>query len=283
MTRYRPREYEIEDGPWDPISGGASALLGTIGSLMMGAVDFPVEILKALKIKPSEKAKLEGNLKDNTIIDPNNGVDSRASSGLEPSGRVSTEESAPSNSRSSISELAADHSGTISILQPVFNEQPRLSRTSPDVSTASVQTGASRLGTEKEAHSPKGSMSALCDRGSSSKGPRESRLISSTSRPSTPGGTSQHHQRTVSGNQAGQISLDAALGAGKGIGRIVEAGLKSPMDFTLSIARGFHNAPKLYGDESVRPSEKITGIQSGLRAAGKVILLLQVAMVSGLT
>lgn len=51
--RYRPREYDSEDGPWDPISGGASALLGTLGSLMMGFADFPVEILRALRIKPS--------------------------------------------------------------------------------------------------------------------------------------------------------------------------------------------------------------------------------------
>ncbi|PBP15279.1 glycosyltransferase family 28 domain-containing protein, partial [Diplocarpon rosae] len=33
LKLYRPREYETEEGPWDPISGGASALLGTIASL----------------------------------------------------------------------------------------------------------------------------------------------------------------------------------------------------------------------------------------------------------
>lgn len=61
ITRYRPREYESDDGPWDPISGGASALLGTISSLMMGFADFPVEIIRALKSKPSEKpAENEG-------------------------------------------------------------------------------------------------------------------------------------------------------------------------------------------------------------------------------
>ena len=42
------------------------------------------------------------------------------------------------------------------------------------------------------------------------------------------------------------------------------------MDFTLSIARGFHNAPKLYGDESVRQADKVTNLQSGLKVAGKV-------------
>ena len=69
----------------------------------------------------------------------------------------------------------------------------------------------------------------------------------------------------------GQQSVEVALGAGKGVGRIVGAGLKSPMDFTLSIARGFHNAPKLYGDDTVRQADKITDFQSGLKAAGKVI------------
>lgn len=48
------------------------------------------------------------------------------------------------------------------------------------------------------------------------------------------------------------------------------AGLKSPMDFTLGLARGFHNAPKLYGDNTVRPQEKVKDFSSGLKAAGRV-------------
>jgi hypothetical protein len=42
------------------------------------------------------------------------------------------------------------------------------------------------------------------------------------------------------------------------------------MDFTLGIAKGFHNAPKLYGDDTVRPQAKVTDLQSGLKAAGRV-------------
>ena len=95
-------------------------------------------------------------------------------------------------------------------------------------------------------------------------------LSRSDSRGSSPNRQMPHHHRSLSGSQAGQISLDAAVGAGKSIKQIVGAGLKSPMDFTLSIARGFHNAPKLYGDESVRQADKVTGLQSGLKAAGKV-------------
>ena len=44
----------------------------------------------------------------------------------------------------------------------------------------------------------------------------------------------------------------------------------APMDMTLNISRGFGNLPKLYGDKTVRKEEKVTGIASGLGAAGKV-------------
>lgn len=41
------------------------------------------------------------------------------------------------------------------------------------------------------------------------------------------------------------------------------------MDLALAIAQGFHNAPRLYGDKTVRKPTRISGIQSGLRAAGE--------------
>lgn len=53
------------------------------------------------------------------------------------------------------------------------------------------------------------------------------------------------------------------------------------MDFSLSLAQGFHNAPKLYGDD-VRPTQKITGFGSGLKAAGKGLSLGLYDGISGL-
>jgi len=64
------------------------------------------------------------------------------------------------------------------------------------------------------------------------------------------------------------MAVDFALDSGKGVSRIVGAGLKAPMEFTLGLSRGFHNTPKLYGDE-VRKEEKVTGIWSGMKAGGK--------------
>lgn len=43
----------------------------------------------------------------------------------------------------------------------------------------------------------------------------------------------------------------------------------APMDLSLAIAQGFHNAPRLYGDDTVRRPTRISGFQSGLKAAGE--------------
>jgi hypothetical protein len=65
------------------------------------------------------------------------------------------------------------------------------------------------------------------------------------------------------------MNAEAAVGTGKGLGRMVGAGFKSPMDFTLNVAKGFHNVPKLYGGE-VRQVDKVTDFSSGMRTAAKV-------------
>ncbi|KAL6915286.1 hypothetical protein FSST1_006781 [Fusarium sambucinum] len=43
---------------------------------------------------------------------------------------------------------------------------------------------------------------------------------------------------------------------------------KEPMDLVMALAQGFHNAPLLYGDDTVRQPLAITGFHSGLRAGG---------------
>ncbi|KAI6087461.1 hypothetical protein F4821DRAFT_104201 [Hypoxylon rubiginosum] len=54
----------------------------------------------------------------------------------------------------------------------------------------------------------------------------------------------------------------------EGVGKTGRALARAPVDLALALAQGFHNAPRLYGDETVRRPIRITGIRSGLRAAG---------------
>ncbi|KAL9612916.1 MAG: hypothetical protein Q9167_002499 [Letrouitia subvulpina] len=205
---YRPREYDSDDGPWDPITGATSALIGTIGNLMMGVADFPVETLRALGMKPSKKHDV--------------------SSGSE----------APLSLRTS-----ASSSGPV--ISPTSSMTESLHGNSKDPDSASTKTDSIKDELYPHLSSKKTDLSYDTNQ-------------NLTAQPEHP-----------SGGQPGHMPLEAALETGKGIGRMIEAGLRTPMEFTLSLAKGFHNAPKLYGDETVRTADRVTGIKSGLKTAGK--------------
>ena len=239
LKLYRPQEYDSEDGPWDPISGGASAIIGTFGSLAMGFADFPVEILRALKIKSSD-----GEEQNGAASTPNIEISKSASSSR--TSLDSTNKSVPPNDQISRSTSPLQIQRSLSGPKSPISEGDPLSPSNSKSSHHPPRAMASAL---------RGSLSRSCSRSRSRQ--------SSPSRAST---KSDLHQKSHSS----QITLEAVVGAGKGIGHIAGVGAKSPMDFFLSIARGFHNAPKLYGDESVRQTEKITDLQSGIKVAGKV-------------
>ncbi|KAG9603976.1 UDP-Glycosyltransferase/glycogen phosphorylase, partial [Aureobasidium melanogenum] len=59
----------------------------------------------------------------------------------------------------------------------------------------------------------------------------------------------------------------------KGFGRIFQAAARAPMKFTVAMAEGAHNAPRLWGDRSVRKPVKVTGIMPGISAGCQELLL----------
>ena len=65
------------------------------------------------------------------------------------------------------------------------------------------------------------------------------------------------------------IAQELAEDTGQGFAKSGQALAKVPMDLSLAIAQGFHNAPRLYGDTTVRKPTRITGFHSGLRATGE--------------
>ncbi|QSZ29661.1 hypothetical protein DSL72_004177 [Monilinia vaccinii-corymbosi] len=238
LKLYRPKEYETEDGPWDPISGGATALLGTIASVSMGFADFPIEIFRKVKrdkeaylaakessnsASAGRKSSVKSQSRDHLLLDE------RSLSSVDASLRQAAESSAKTSYESTLR-----HSDDIATpLTPTSTLSSPSNITSPGIK----HTNSLR------------------------------QVLKENIRPC--------HSRSDSGSgtpkefDPSKLTIENAMGAGKGISRIVGAGLKSPMDFTLGLARGFHNAPKLYGDDTVRPQEKVTDFQSGLKAAGK--------------
>ncbi|KAL5444797.1 hypothetical protein PMIN07_010258 [Paraphaeosphaeria minitans] len=63
--------------------------------------------------------------------------------------------------------------------------------------------------------------------------------------------------------------VHCGVGTYKGCRKIVETCIKTPMIYTHSLARGFHNTPKLYG-EHLRAREEVFDLKSGLVVGGKV-------------
>lgn len=55
----------------------------------------------------------------------------------------------------------------------------------------------------------------------------------------------------------------------KGAGRIVKAIAQGPMNISVGLTQGVHNLPKLYGDVTVRPQERVSGFNSGMKAVGR--------------
>ena len=86
---------------------------------------------------------------------------------------------------------------------------------------------------------------------------------------------SQGRTETLSTNHkecqlANKFALEKTTGNQNSAARIMVASLKFPMDFALHVAKGFHNAPKIYGDDTVRPFRKIKGLKTGLESSARV-------------
>lgn len=232
----------------------------------MGVADFPIEIFKKVrkrqetfketKEKTSEESSLQGSSRENSTIDLAPEETDEPRSYFE--GTDKTE-----NSTASTTPKTSYESTGRSLSETTSPTQTPLSSTT---SLGTQREGAHRGNSLKQA------LSGALSRSRSQSRDRNCPFKRSESRDRQPGSRSgsPFRRRETKEFDPSQLTIENATRATKGAARIVVAGLKSPMDFTLGIARGFHNAPKLYGDDTVRPQAKVTDFPSGLKAAGKV-------------
>lgn len=249
--RARARGYQTDEGPWDPISGAASALTGTATSMMMGVADMPIQTLKLLNIHPDARAaSKKGKEKANSSGDASNtGESSRP-------GRPATSRTATGadSTMSGQSTPPTEKSGIPDIASPDGPGSPsHRSQFMAEAFSASAHGSRSPSRERSRILSP------------DSSGPKHKNSISSTD-------ASARSNTGSSSNFADNLKnmqVDSAVDTGKGLARIVGAGFKSPMDFSLNVAKGFHNVPKLYGGE-VRKVDNVTDFKSGISTAAKV-------------
>lgn len=72
---------------------------------------------------------------------------------------------------------------------------------------------------------------------------------------------------------AGTALLGSGIGLAKMCGRLTLFSATMPLEAMNVFAKGFRNAPALYGDDTIRPQKRITGFRSGLTEAGRVCIL----------
>ncbi|RXG50203.1 hypothetical protein VDGE_01069 [Verticillium dahliae] len=238
LKLFRPKEYNTEEQPWDPVSAVTCSLVADISSIGMAIADFPRELFKS---RPKSKKEESGPSTPQADSTPTGSSGERGSSQ-----QALTSDSLSSLQHPTVQEdaeyLKAELQGTESsqimssnsstFSGPAASSQTQLTHTESTASTEELGTNADRLKPQDNK-------------------PSSTRKTSSSS-----------------GFKLDETA-ERVMGASESVGRIVTTGVKSPMNFCLGLARGFRNVPKLYGDETVRPVEKVTDLPTGLKVAGK--------------
>jgi UDP:flavonoid glycosyltransferase YjiC (YdhE family) len=183
LKLFRPQEHYIDEGPWDPISGGFTAVLGAVGGMMMGLADIPSETWRALQI---------------------------------PAGR--------SRQQSQASVL-----------------------------TIASESEASSVGSSSMPPKPSGqSVQRLHDLG------RDDGTLSRV-----------HSQNGAGPSKAPDMLRPTGVHMSKGAGHFIKALVQGPVDISVNLTRGMHNIPKMWGDKTVRPQERVNDFKSGMKAVGR--------------
>jgi UDP:flavonoid glycosyltransferase YjiC (YdhE family) len=260
LRLHRSKEYNTEFGPWEPISGGASALIGTTTNIMLGIGDIPREIFQLLAGKSNSKSD-----------EKRTGSDSKSSPASSP---ATTPRESMSTPRDSISDSVLTVSTDLTKFTDDSDDKPNLTL-SPNTTLSTAPT----TGPSSPLHTPRGRSTATSPAAETRHGSGRTNSLAAALQKCAPSRSRSRSRNresspappsTASKGKAPQLTTEMAMDTISGTQRVVWAGLKSPMDFTLALAQGFHNAPLLYGDTTVREPRKVTGFQSGLRTAGEV-------------
>jgi UDP:flavonoid glycosyltransferase YjiC (YdhE family) len=220
LKPFRPQEHYIDEGPWDPISGGFTAFLGAVGGMMMGLASVPSETWKAVQI-PAGRSR----------------QDSQTSLS-----KAATKSEASRVGNSSTSLTSFGQSGTILTMEDSLAHVQSPTNLSGRSTPASVVSRNSVSDPSRGYTSPKQDDDSL----------RRSR------------------SRNESGPSKDPDMLRyTGVHVSKGAGRFVKAVVQGPVDISVNLTRGMHNVPKLWGDDTVRPQERVTDFRSGVKAVGR--------------
>ncbi|GAB0134164.1 hypothetical protein EsDP_00002546 [Epichloe bromicola] len=228
-------EYNTEDQPPDPVTAGAASLIGDLSGIGLAIADVPRELFKPRRPKDSQ-----GSETSTVVNSPSKPTPANKDVLSQTDSANTNVSSIAIRGRETSSTTTAESNQSLSDLPSALNSSQRFLSDSNPAITSLKDTETAGFGTQ-------------------------SRTQSKTQAPGEKARPSDFRRES---SLRGPI-LDATVLAGQSVGRVVTTGVKSPMNFCLGLAKGFRNIPKLYNDDTVRPVEKVTDLNSGIRIAGK--------------
>jgi UDP:flavonoid glycosyltransferase YjiC (YdhE family) len=230
LKLFRAQEYETDRGPYDPISGAVVAACEVASGITMGLKDMPSEAYKACQLPFS---------KDSRQQQPQHSR-STSVSGCEIS-KTTVQESCPPTSSGPQDSTTLD----------VRDYRPRIRRHTDASSMTSLASDIASMSAPEVAPPPS-----------------TSTTDSKQENPTKPARRDPAQFDFSSGRDRDMMS-QPGVHTHKGLGRFTKAVIQSPMDMTMSFTKGFHNLPKAWGDDTVRPQPQIDSFLSGAKSAGK--------------
>ncbi|KAG5742999.1 hypothetical protein H9Q72_000181 [Fusarium xylarioides] len=229
LKLYRMTEYNTEEQPTDPISACTLSLVTDIGGIGMAIADMPRELFKSMS-QPKKK------------------------------------NSAAGEAQNAATPLA---SGSETSLPAAQGNEPE-KRSTPAPSIADTETLGSTVSTTAHSNASQPTLSDTASSASRPWSPDQSSTQGSVNDKSWKEQIKEAASKQQQQRRGSSVNyVNAAVGTGKGVGRVVTTGARTPMNFCLGLARGFRNMPRLYNDDTIRPVEKVTGVGSGVVVAGK--------------
>ncbi|KAH8429328.1 glycosyltransferase [Aspergillus melleus] len=237
----RTHEYQTTGDPVDPLTGGANALIGSIGSIGVAIVDMPRQVVKSIVDSDRSSKTSKRAARPNEAPPLSSSSSERASLSTKDLREGYTEP---------VDRGTTDHGqGNQGFFTSTIRDPANLVVDDPR------QEGVERLRGGKK---------------SSSKTFKYGMFKETSGKDDIAAHRSKASEAIY--RQAPEprdsVLSDAAKGAGKSMGRILGRGFRSPLDFTMGISKGFRNIPRAYGD-TTREVDRITGFHSGIRTASK--------------
>ncbi|KAK6602013.1 udp-transferase [Botrytis cinerea] len=243
----RHHEWNDFEGPGEPISGVTTAVTGTVTGIAAGVGSIPFKVRKTIKRRSVHEEKKKRKSEDTRKSE---------------SGTTLVEKKPDSQEH-------ADNSNASTLNNQTIQEESRQDENSgPSKEIKNINSA-----TETHDTNPEAAANSPCDAGMAN----HTTSGEPTRQHSQANREEQQNSQTKNIDNQSMLSSDpinneaeaVVKDIGHGFGETAEAVARAPMDLALALAQGFHNAPRLYGDTTVRRPTRITGMKSGLKAAGE--------------